>query len=81
MNNEEINAKVQEIFRDVFQAPALVIRPEMTAGDVDKWDSLTHLTMIAKVEEAFGFRFKLKEMVKMKNVGDMLTIINEKVNV
>ena len=80
MNNEEINAKVQEIFRDVFQAPALVIRPEMTAGDVDKWDSLTHLTMIAKVEEAFGFRFKLKEMVKMKNVGDMLTIINEKVN-
>ncbi len=81
MNNEEINAKVQEIFRDVFQAPALVIRPEMTANDVDKWDSLTHLTMIAKVEEAFGFRFKLKEMVKMKNVGDMLTIINEKVNV
>ena len=80
MNNEEINARVQEIFRDVFQAPALVIRPEMTAGDVDKWDSLTHLTMIAKVEEAFGFRFKLKEMVKMKNVGDMLTIINEKVN-
>lgn len=80
MNNEEINASVQEIFRDVFQAPALVIRPEMTAGDVDKWDSLTHLTMIAKVEEAFGFRFKLKEMVKMKNVGDMLTIINEKVN-
>lgn len=80
MNNEEINAKVQEIFKDVFQAPTLVIRPEMTANDVDKWDSLTHLTMIAKVEEAFGFRFKLKEMVKMKNVGDMLTIINEKVN-
>ncbi|HBG70177.1 MAG: acyl carrier protein [Bacteroidetes bacterium GWF2_43_63] len=78
MNNEEINSKVQEIFRDVFQAPALVINPEMTANDVDKWDSLTHLTMIAKVEEAFGFRFKLKEMVKMKNVGDMLTIINEK---
>lgn len=80
MNNEEINSKVQGIFRDVFQAPALVINPEMTANDVDKWDSLTHLTMIAKVEEAFGFRFKLKEMVKMKNVGDMLTIINEKLS-
>lgn len=81
MNNEEINTKVQEIFRDVFQAPALIINPDMTANDVDKWDSLTHLTMIAKVEETFGFRFKLKEMVKMKNVGDMLTIINEKLNV
>jgi len=80
MTNEEITGKVQEIFRDVFQAPELVINPEMTANDVDKWDSLTHLTMIARVEESFGFRFKLKEMVKMKNVGDMLTIINEKVN-
>ena len=80
MNTEEINTKVQNIFRDVFQSPTLVINPEMTANDVDKWDSLTHLTMIAKVEEVFGFRFKLKEMVKMKNVGDMLTIINEKMN-
>jgi len=80
MNNEEITNKVQDILRAVFQAPELVVRPEMTANDVDKWDSLTHLTMIAKVEEVFGFRFKLKEMVKMKNVGDMLTIINEKMN-
>ncbi len=80
MNNEEITAKVQEIFRNVFQVPELIVRPDMTANDVDKWDSLTHLTMIAKVEEVFGFRFKLKEMVKMKNVGDMLTIINEKMN-
>lgn len=80
MNIDEISAKTQQVFQEVFQAPDLVIRPEMTANDVDKWDSLTHLTMIAKVEEVFGFRFKLKEMVKMKNVGDMLTIINEKVN-
>lgn len=80
MNSEEINAKTQQIFREVFQESELVIRPEMTANDVDKWDSLTHLTMISKVEESFGFRFKLKEMVKMKNVGDMLVMIEEKVN-
>ena len=80
MNKEEIKIKVQDIVQDVFQSPSLEINPEMTANDVDKWDSLTHLTMIAKVEETFGFRFKLKEMVKMKNVGDMLDIINEKIN-
>lgn len=80
MNTEEITIKTQEIFREVFQDQHLEIKPEMTAGDVDKWDSLTHLTMIARVEETFGFRFKLKEMVKMKNVGDMLVIIDEKVN-
>ncbi|PKP04685.1 MAG: acyl carrier protein [Bacteroidetes bacterium HGW-Bacteroidetes-6] len=80
MNLEEITNKTQLIFREIFQEPNLEIKPEMTANDVDKWDSLSHLTMIARVEETFGFKFKLKEMVKMKNVGDMLLLIQEKVN-
>jgi acyl carrier protein len=81
MNLEEITEKTQLIFREIFQEPNLEIKPEMTANDVDKWDSLSHLTMIARVEETFGFKFKLKEMVKMKNVGDMLVLIEEKVNI
>ena len=52
----------------------------MTGNDVGNWDSLTHLIFFVFFEETFGFRFKLKEMVKMKNVGDMLDIINEKIN-
>ena len=74
----EIMQKTQDIFREIFGEPDLQITSEMTANDVDKWDSLTHLTMIAKVEEEFGIKFKLKELVKMKNVGDMLGFIEEK---
>lgn len=81
MNFEEISEKTQTIFREIFQEPNLEIKPELTANDVDKWDSLSHLTMIARVEETFGVKFKLKEMVKMKNVGDMLVLIEEKVNI
>lgn len=77
---EKISTQVQDIFRKIFDAPALEIRNEMTANDVDKWDSLTHLSMISAVEEHFGIRFKLKELVKMKNVGDMLILIQEKLN-
>ncbi|PLW92122.1 MAG: acyl carrier protein [Marinilabiliales bacterium] len=75
---KEIIAKTNDIFRKVFDDPSLEITREMTANDVDKWDSLTHLTMIAKTEETFGIKFKLKELVKMKNVGDMLDKIQEK---
>ena len=75
---EEITKKTQNIFRDIFGEPNLIITPEMTANDVDKWDSLSHLTMIAKVEETFEIKFKLKELIKMKNVGDMLNNIKEK---
>ena len=78
-NMEEIIQKTQDIFRDIFGEPELEIKPEMTANDIDKWDSLSHLTMIAKIEEVFGIKFKLKELIKMKNVGDMFNKIEEKI--
>lgn len=75
---ENIENKVQDIFRKVFDDSQLVINESMTANEVDKWDSLSHLTMISEVENAFGIKFKLKELIKMKNVGDLLTLIREK---
>ncbi|MFH0895029.1 MAG: acyl carrier protein [Bacteroidota bacterium] len=75
---EEIKSKVQTIFQKVFEAPALEIHEALTAKDVEKWDSITHLAMIAKVEETFGIRFKLKELIKMNNVGDLLTMVKLK---
>lgn len=75
---ENMENKVQDIFRKVFDDPQLLINNEMTANEVDKWDSLSHLTMISEVENAFGIKFKLKELIKMKNVGDLLTLIKEK---
>ncbi|MBN2727927.1 MAG: acyl carrier protein [Bacteroidales bacterium] len=75
---EDIIIKTRDIFREIFNDSSLEITREMTANDVDKWDSLTHLTMIAKTEAVFGIKFKLKELVKMKNVGDMLDKIQEK---
>ena len=74
----EIETKLQEVFRDVFQDETLVILPEMTAGDVDKWDSITHLIMISKVEDVFNVSFRLKELIKLKNVGDLITLLKEK---
>ena len=74
----EIETKLQEVFRDVFQDESLTILPEMTAGDVDKWDSITHLIMISKVEEVFNVSFRLKELIKLKNVGDLITLLKEK---
>ena len=44
----------------------------LTATDVDGWDSLTHMMIISEVEKAFSITFKLKELNKMKNMGDML---------
>jgi len=74
----DINEKLTLIFRSIFQEPTLEITPETTANEVDAWDSLSHLNMIAAVEKEFGIKFKLKDLVKLKNVGDLLLIIQTK---
>ena len=50
----------------------------MTSNDVDNWDSLTHMLMITKVEEVFGIKFKLKELNKLKMVGDLINTVESK---
>ena len=78
MTREEIISKLTVIFHEVFNDENIVLIDDMTAHDVEKWDSLTHMLMITKVEETFGIRFKLKELNKLKQVGDLIEIIGSK---
>jgi len=78
MEKSEIIEKLNKIFHEVFNDNAIVLRDDMTAADVENWDSLTHMMMITKVEEVFSIRFKLKELNKLKNVGDLCNTIVEK---
>ena len=70
--------KLNGIFRTVFDNDDLDIRPEMTANDVDGWDSLSHVNLILAVEKGFGIRFTQKELLTFKNVGDLLRSVEAK---
>lgn len=78
MAREEVISKLTAVFHEVFNDNTIVLRDDMTASDVENWDSLTHMMMITKVEECFGIRFKLKELNKLKQVGDLIAIIESK---
>lgn len=80
MERTEIIEKLTAVFHEVFNDNGIVLRDDMTANDVENWDSLTHMLMITKVEEKFGVKFKLKELNKLKQVGDIVDIIVEKNN-
>ena len=79
MNANEIKDKLTDIFRKVFKDSTITLLPEMSAKDVEKWDSLNHLVLISTVEAEFGIKFKLKELIAMKNVGDLLSAISSKI--
>ncbi|HOW30168.1 MAG TPA: acyl carrier protein [Bacteroidales bacterium] len=78
MQEREIVEKLEASFRKVFNMNTLEIMREMTANDIDKWDSLTHMLLISEIEDTFEIRFKLKELNRMKNIGDMIDLISEK---
>ena len=79
MDRKEITERLTAIFHETFSDNTLVLRDDMTAADVENWDSLTHMLMITNVEESFGIKFKLRELNKLKNVGNLCDIIIEKI--
>ena len=78
MEKNVIIEKLTAIFQEVFNDCNIVLRDDMTANDVENWDSLTHMLMLKKVEEVFGIKFKLKELNKLKMVGDLIIIVESK---
>jgi acyl carrier protein len=79
MERATIVIKLTEVFRRVFSNETLVIKDDLTANDVDNWDSLTHMILISEIETAFQVKFKLKELNKMRNVGGMIDLLTLKV--
>lgn len=75
MTRNEILEKVNAIFCDVFDDERIVITDETTASDIEDWDSLTHITLISEIEDAFEIKFTMKNVISMKNVGEMLDIL------
>lgn len=79
MSREEIFERLNPVFRDVFDDDGITVTDSTTAADIDGWDSLMHITLLSAVEDEFGVSFSMKEVVKMKNVGDMVDIIEDEV--
>lgn len=71
-------SRLTPIFREVFEQPTLTVSRESTASTVDGWDSLAHVSLIAAVEEAMGLHFALSELEDMQCVGDMVDLIDRK---
>ena len=51
---------------------------DLTASDIDEWDSLTHINLIVAIEKEFGISFTLEELEQQNNVGDTIDMIINK---
>jgi acyl carrier protein len=72
--------RLTEVFREVFDEEDLVLRPEMTADDIDDWDSLTHIRLVLAVSKAFKIKLTAAESSRLKNVGEFVELIRGKIS-
>ena len=75
MDRDEILKQLSLIFEKVLKQPGLKIDYNMSADDIDGWDSLSNMTIISEIEKKWNVHFKLRDIVRMKNIGDMIDVI------
>jgi acyl carrier protein len=78
MNRDQIQFELTTVFRDVFDDPSLVLRDDLTASNVEGWDSLSHINMIVAVERTFRVKFALADISRLKDVGELISLIEQK---
>ena len=76
MTRVEIFDALNEVFREVFDDSTLQVGENTTSSDIDGWDSLVHITLIAEIEDAFGIRIKMSDALHMKNTGELIDVIS-----
>jgi acyl carrier protein len=74
----EIMEILTVIFRDILDEPTLVVREDLTAAEVESWDSLNHVDLIVAVERKFGVKFTTREVNSLRNVGDLAALTQTK---
>lgn len=78
METKELLEILNGIFRKVLKRDNISLTESTTAHDVEGWDSLTNMVLLTEIEKKFGVRFTFREIVKLKNVGDLCqTILNK----
>ncbi len=79
ITQKEVIARLQTIFDDLF-LDEVVVTPELSAEDVEEWDSLLHISLVVSIEEAFGIKFRVGEVEATRNVGEFANLIVERIN-
>jgi acyl carrier protein len=78
LTTDQIEDTLSRVFQDVFDEDDIVIRPDLSAKDIPAWDSLTHIRLLLTVEREFHIKFSMTEVSDLKNVGELMELIQAK---
>jgi acyl carrier protein len=71
-------ARLEQVFHNIFEDDSIKLTRETTAQDIEAWDSVQHVTLMLEIESEFKVRFSTSEMAYLKNVGELVDLIDKK---
>jgi acyl carrier protein len=74
----EVYSGLTEFFHDGFMRDDLVLTPELTAKQVQGWDSFKQIEIIMASEEKWGIKFNTRELYSLRCVGDLAKMVATK---
>ncbi|MCA1467119.1 acyl carrier protein [Bradyrhizobium sp. IC3195] len=74
MKQAEVLAQLQEVFDGIF-LEKVEARPELSARDVEEWDSLMQISLVIAVEQRFRVRFRIGEVESARTLGEFADLI------
>ncbi len=76
MKREEVFISLKSVFEEFF-FDEFIFSEELSADNIEEWDSLAHVSLIVEVEKSFDIRFESGEVIGTKNVGDLISLISK----
>lgn len=70
--------EMTQVFHEVFEDDSISLTREMTADDLDAWDSMSHVTLLMGVEDHFDILFEQWEVMDLPNVGALMDLVEKK---
>ena len=79
MTKEAILENVNKSFTKILEHSNFELNENITANDVDGWESITHMMIITEIENTFNIKFKLMDLMNMDNIGHLITTIEKEI--
>ena len=77
--NKNKYLRLSKIFDDIFDIKKIKLKKTTNAKDISNWDSINNLKLIIILEKEFKIKFDPNEIVEIKNVGELIKSIENKV--
>lgn len=73
-----MNTRLNQIISSTLHIPMENINDQLSMSDVETWDSLQHMSLIASLEQVFEVEFTFEEIVLMQNVAEIKRVLESK---